>query len=210
MIVYTLHQLTDEGIIPKVPIYVDSPLSVNATEVFRLHPECFNESIYKFLHEKANPFGMKNLTYIRMVEHSKKLNDLKTPAIIISASGMCEAGRIRHHLKNNLGNPNNSVLFVGYCAQNTLGSKIMNNESPVNIFGEPVEVRAKIARVDAFSGHADRTELSQYVRNLSGRLAKVTVIHGEEDQSFAFSQTLKELLPGSQITVPERLETMEF
>jgi metallo-beta-lactamase family protein len=140
----------------------------------------------------------------------KKLNELKTPAIIISSSGMCEAGRIRHHLKNNLGNPKNSVLFVGYCAQNTLGSKIMNNENPVNIFGEPVEVRAKIARVDAFSGHADRTELSQYVRNLSGRLAKVTVIHGEEDQSFAFSQTLKELLPGAQITVPERLETMEF
>jgi len=210
LIVYTLHQLTDEGVIPKVPIYVDSPLSVNATEVFRLHPECFNEGIYQFLHEKANPFGMENLTYIRMAEHSRKLNDLTTPAIIISSSGMCEAGRIRHHLKNNIGNPRNTVLFVGYCAQNTLGSKIMNNDSPVNIFGEPIEVRARIARVDAFSGHADRAELSQYVRNLTGRLARVTVVHGEEKQSLAFSKTLRELLPGAQVSVPERLETLEF
>jgi metallo-beta-lactamase family protein len=210
LIVYTLHQLTLNGTIPKIPIFVDSPLSVNATEVFRLHPECYNEKIYRFLHDEANPFGMENLTYIRHVEHSKKLNELREPAIIISASGMCEAGRIRHHLKNNIGNARNLVLFVGYCAQNTLGSKICNNMNPVNIFGEPVEVRAKVARVDAFSGHADRQELIQYVKNLTGRLAKVTVVHGEEEQSLQFSQTLKEILPGASVTVPERLETIEF
>jgi metallo-beta-lactamase family protein len=210
LIVYTLHQLTLEGVIPKVPIYVDSPLSVNATEIFRLHPECFNTHIYQFLHEKANPFGMANLTYIRLVEHSRKLNELKDAAIIISASGMCEAGRIRHHLKNNIGKPENMILFVGYCAKNTLGSKIMNGNKSINIFGEPVDVKAKVTTVDAFSGHADRKELSRYVRNLSGRLTKVTVVHGEEEQSLLFSETLRSLLPGAEVTVPERLETLEF
>jgi len=210
MIVYTLHQLSLEGALPKVPIFVDSPLSVNATEVFRLHPECFNQDIYDFLHEKANPFGMENLTYIRHLEHSKKLNDLKTPAIIISSSGMCEAGRIRHHLRNHIGDSKNLILFVGYCAANTLGSKIMTGQNPVNIFGEPVEVKAKVARVDAFSGHADREELSQYVRRLSGRLSKVSVVHGEEDQSVAFAETLRSILPGSDVTVPHQGDTLSF
>lgn len=108
-IVYTLHQLTHAGKLPQVPIYVDSPLSVNATEVFRLHPECFNDQIYRFLRERENPFGMENLTYIREVAHSMKLNELKDAAIIISASGMCEAGRIRHHLANHIGNANNLI-----------------------------------------------------------------------------------------------------
>ncbi|HYG36185.1 MAG TPA: MBL fold metallo-hydrolase, partial [Clostridia bacterium] len=163
-IVYTLHQLTLAGQLPRVPIFVDSPLSVNATEIYRLHPECFNESIYKFLRERENPFGMENLTYIREVAHSMKLNDLKDPAIIISASGMAEAGRIRHHLANNIGNPNNLILFIGYCAEHTLGAQILNGKNPVNIFGEPYEVRAKVASIDAFSGHADKHELQRYVK----------------------------------------------
>ena len=123
-IVYVLNQLTLAGKLPRVPIYVDSPLSVNATEIYRLHPECFNDEINKFLHEKANPFGMENLTYIREVANSMKLNDLKEPAIIISASGMCEAGRIRHHLKSHIGDPKNLILFIGYCAEHTLGAQI--------------------------------------------------------------------------------------
>ena len=148
---------------------MDSPLSVNATEVYRLHPECFNETIYKFLREKENPFGMENLTYIREVAHSMKLNDLKEPAIIISASGMAEAGRIRHHLANNIGNPKNLILFIGYCAEHTLGAQIMSGRNPVNIFGEPHEVRARIASIDSFSGHADKNELRRYVEAISGR-----------------------------------------
>ena len=112
-LVYELHKLTDAGRLPKVPIFVDSPLSVNATEVFRLHPECFDEETYRYFHEKGNPFGMDNLTYIREAEKSRALNDLKVPCIIISASGMAEAGRIRHHIKNNLGDPKNLILFVG-------------------------------------------------------------------------------------------------
>lgn len=192
-IVYTLNQLTLAGEIPEAPIYVDSPLSVNATEVYRLHPECFNERVYKFLRETRNPFGMENLTYIRELAHSKKLNELKDPAIIISASGMCEAGRVRHHLKNNIGNPDNMVLFIGYCAEHTLGAQILSGKPVVNIFGEPHEVRAKIARIDAFSGHADKNELQRYVRNITGNIKKTAVIHGEESQALAFVETLKQM-----------------
>lgn len=208
-IVYTLHQLTKEGLLPRLPIFVDSPLSVNATEVYRLHPECFNENIYKFLRERSNPFGMENLTYIREVAHSKKLNELKDPAIIISASGMAEAGRIRHHLINNLGDPNNLVLFIGYCAEHTLGARILAGDPVVNIFGEPHSVRARIASIDAFSGHADRSELKAYVKKLTGPLKKIFVVHGEESQALAFAQTLRQMKPSSQVEVPEYKKSFE-
>jgi len=208
-IVYTLHKVTDAGCLPAVPIYVDSPLSVNATEVFRLHPECFNDNIYRFLHEKENPFGMENLTYIREVAHSMKLNDLPGPAIIISASGMAEAGRIRHHLKNHIGNPNNLILFIGYCAEHTLGAQILAGQKSVNIFGEPQEVRAKIASIDAFSGHADKHELRRYVEALTGNLRKIAVIHGEEAQCLAFAETLRALKPQAQVTAPEYQQVLE-
>jgi metallo-beta-lactamase family protein len=182
-IVYTLHQLTDAGELPKVPIFVDSPLSVNTTEVYRLHPECFNDEIYRFLREKENPFGMENLTYIREQAHSMQLNELKEPAIIISASGMCEAGRIRHHLKNHIGNPNNLILFIGYCAEHTLG--------------------AQIAAIDSFSGHADKNELKHYFQSLTGNLKSIFVVHGEEAQSLALAETLCALRPKSEVAVPE-------
>lgn len=202
-IVYTLHQLTDAGRLPRVPIFVDSPLSVNATEVFRLHPECFNDEVYRFLREKANPFGMENLTYIREVAHSMKLNELQEPAIIISASGMAEAGRIRHHLKNHIGDARNLILFIGYCAEHTLGAQILAGQSPVNIFGEPHPVRARVASIDAYSGHADKNELRRYVEALTGDIKKITVIHGEESQCLAFADTLRELKPQAEVVVPE-------
>ncbi len=208
-IVYTLHQLTLDGKIPHVPIYVDSPLSVNATEIFRLHPECFNEATYRFLREKANPFGMENLTYIREVAHSMKLNDLKESAIIISASGMAEAGRIRHHLRNNIGVAKNLILFIGYCAEHTLGAQILSGQNPVNIFGEPHTVRAKIASVDAFSGHADKNELQRYVQALTGDIKKIAVIHGEEAQCLAFAETLRGLKPKAEVLVPQYKQMIE-
>ena len=209
-IVYAFHQLTLAGELPAVPMYVDSPLSVNATEVHRLHPECFNEGTYKFLREKANPFGMENLTYIREVAHSKKLNELKDAAIIISASGMAEAGRIRHHLKNNIGDPKNLVLFVGYCAEHTLGAQILSRRNPVNIFGEPHEVRARIASIDAFSGHADRNELQAYVNKLTGNIKKISVIHGEESQCLAFAERLRAIKPKAQVAVPDYKQIVDF
>jgi len=202
-IVYTLHQLACEGKLPRVPIFVDSPLSVNATEVYRLHPECFNDTIYRFLREKENPFGMENLTYIRELAHSMKLNDLKEPAIIISASGMCEAGRIRHHLKNHIGHVENLVLFIGYCAEHTLGAQILSGQNPVSIFGEPHPVRARVASLDAFSGHADKHELRHYVEALTGDIKKVFVVHGEESQAMAFAQTVRAMKPKAEVVVPE-------
>ncbi len=208
-IVYELNQCTLEGECSVVPIYVDSPLSTNATEVYRLHPECFNEEIYSFLREKANPFAMTNLTYIRDVAHSMKLNELAGPAIIISASGMAEAGRIRHHLKNHIGQADNLILFIGYCAEHTLGAQILAGKSPVNIFGEPYDVRARIAAIDAFSGHADKNELTRYVKALTGNLKKIAVIHGEEQQCLAWAKTLRTLKPNAEVLVPEYQQILE-
>ena len=208
-IVYVLNQLTLAGQLPRAPIFVDSPLSVNATEIYRLHPECFNDAINQFLHEKANPFGMENLTYIREVANSMKLNDLKEPAVIISASGMCEAGRIRHHLKNHIGNPKNLILFIGFCAENTLGAQITAGQNPVNIFGEPCQVRAKIVSLDTYSGHADKNELKQYVEKISGDLKKIVCIHGEESQCLAHAETLRAMKPKAQVIVPEYKQAVE-
>jgi metallo-beta-lactamase family protein len=208
-IVYTLHQLTLAGQLPRVPIFVDSPLSVNATEVYRLHPECFNESIYRFLREKENPFGMENLTYIREVAHSMKLNELRDPAIIISASGMAEAGRIRHHLANHIGNAANLILFIGYCAEHTLGAQILAGQNPVNIFGEPHPVKAQVASLDSFSGHADKNELARYVGGIKGNLRKIAVIHGEAAQALAFGNTLRAMKPAAEVLVPEYRQVME-
>lgn len=209
VIVFVLHQLILEGRIPRVPMFVDSPLSVNATEVFRLHPECFNAATYRFLREVANPFGMENLTYIREVAHSMKLNDMKEPAVIISASGMAEAGRIRHHLKNHIGYANNLILFIGYCAEHTLGARILAGAPEVNIFGEPHAVRARVHSIDAFSGHADRHELRRYVESLDGNLKKIAIVHGEESQCLAFAETLRQLNPQAEVMVPEYRQTLD-
>lgn len=203
-LVYQLKQFFAKENAPIFPVYVDSPLAVNATEVHRLHPECFNESIYAHLREEGQPFEMRNLTYIRSLEHSKQLNELPGPMIIISASGMAEAGRVRHHLRNNLGDPRNLVLFVGYCAEHTLGAQLRGGRNPVNIFGEPVEVKARVVAIDSLSGHADRSELCAYFNRLRGPLSKVFVVHGEEEQSLAFAETLRGLRPASSVTVPTR------
>ena len=209
-IVYALNRARRAEQYPDVPVFVDSPLAVNATEVHRLHPECFNADVYKFLENVANPFEMDQLTYIRQVSESKKLNDLKGPAIIISASGMAEAGRILHHLKNNIGDPDNLVLFVGYCAEHTLGAQILSGKSPVNIFGEPHEVRARVASIDSLSGHADKDELKAHVGRLTGSLGKIFVVHGEEDQSLGFAETLRQMKPGSEVIVPVLRQMVEI
>ncbi|HSH94323.1 MAG TPA: MBL fold metallo-hydrolase [Roseimicrobium sp.] len=209
-IVFALHRATRDKQLPEYPIFVDSPLAVNATEVHRLHPECFNEDIYRFLREVSNPFEMNNLTYIRSLMESKKLNELEGAAIIISASGMAEAGRILHHLKNHIGDPRNLVLFVGYCAEHTLGAQIRAGRSPVNIFGEPYEVKARVSAIDSLSGHADKNELASYVKNLTGKIQKAFVIHGEEEQSLPFAETLNHLKPGMQAIVPTRGQVVEI
>jgi metallo-beta-lactamase family protein len=202
-IVYVLHEITLSGCLPHVPIFVDSPLSVNATEIYRKHIECFNDTIKKFVREQENPFGMANLTYISNAEDSKKLNDRPEPMVIISASGMCEAGRIRHHLKNNIGDKKNLVLFIGYCAEGTLGDQITKGKSPVNIFGDPCDVRAKVVSLDTYSGHADKNELKNYVQKITGNIRRIFCIHGEESQCLAHAESLRSLKPKAEVVVPE-------
>jgi metallo-beta-lactamase family protein len=208
-LVYVLHRLFEDGEIPDVPIYVDSPLAVGATEIFRLHPECFNEEVYRFLFEKRDPFGFENLTLIRKVTDSKALNDLHEPAIIISASGMCEAGRVLHHLRNNIEDPRNTVLFVGYCAENTLGARIRGGEKEVPILGDRFKVRADVQILDSFSGHADRSELLDYFDGMGGKKERTFLVHGEKTQSQALSETLRERHSG-QVEVPAWKSSVEI
>ncbi len=201
-IVYVLNQLEREGKIPVVPIYVDSPMATNATEVFRLHPECFNQQTYDFLQNVRNPFGWDSVQYLREASQSMKLNTLEGPAIIISASGMCEAGRILHHLQNHLGKPETTVLFIGHCAEQTLGARILAGQTPVNIFGEPVDVRARILKLNAFSGHADKNELVEYARRITGSKRRIFIVHGEADQSEALARHLQEARIGEHVAIP--------
>ncbi|MDR3401414.1 MAG: MBL fold metallo-hydrolase, partial [Chthoniobacter sp.] len=151
-IVYVLHELTCAGRMPRVPIFVDSPLSSKASDVYEKNLAILRPNLPAAFHDSKSPFAMNNLTYITSAEDSKKLNDRHEPMIIISASGMAEAGRIRHHLKNNIGDPKNLLLFIGYCAEGTLGDQITSHKSPVNIFGEPYVVRAKVVSLDTYSG----------------------------------------------------------
>jgi len=180
-IVYMLHKLFDQNRIPEIPIYVDSPLAVDATTVFRSHPECLDRETYRvFLQDGEDPFGFSRLKYIKKTEESKELNEKTGPMIIISASGMAEGGRVLHHLSNNIGNPKNLILFVGYAASHTLARKIMDGDEKVNIFGEGYEVRAKIKKMDYFSAHADQKELLDYLRlNSPDRLKNIFLVHGD-------------------------------
>jgi len=210
-LLYVLHQLFVDGKIPEVPVFVDSPLAVNATEIFRLHPECFNKDIYNFQFEKADPFGFEGLTLVRSVKGSKELNMRKGQAIIISASGMCEAGRILHHLKNGIDKPQNTILFVGYCAQNTLGWKIREGWDEVKIFGKPYPVKANVEIMDSFSGHADHSELMDYFNAMTGPKKNVWLVHGEQSRSEAFCEALTEEHGGKgDISVGVLGETVEF
>jgi metallo-beta-lactamase family protein len=198
--VYALHRLTDRGAIQKIPIYVDSPLSVRITEVFKLHPECFDEETRVFLHQNGDPFGFENLRYISDAEDSKALNGQEGPMMIISASGMCEAGRILHHLRNAVEDERNLVLIIGFQAEHTLGRRIAEREPMVKIFGVERALEAEVVVMDAFSAHADRDDLLDFVTRCRGNLRKTFVIHGEESQSLALAKRLTELgIPEVQV-----------
>ncbi len=191
---YTLHRLFDSKAIPKIPVFVDSPLAVNATEVFRLHPECFNKDTFKMVLAHDDPFGFEYIKYIRLVEDSKKLNDMKEPMIIISASGMAEGGRILHHLRNNIENPRNLVLLVGYAAQYTLARRLMDGDKEVRIFGETHKVKCRVAHMDDFSGHADRRELLDYVKTQSPeKLKHIFLVHGEAEQALPLKDAIRSM-----------------
>ena len=191
--VYALHRLTDRKVIPPIPIYVDSPLSVRITEIFKLHPECFDEETRTFLTQNGSPFGFENLRYISDVEDSKALNGQDGPLMIIAASGMCEAGRILHHLRNAVEDPKNTVLIIGFQAQHTLGRRIAERRPMVKIFGIERPLEAEVVVMDAFSAHADRDDLVNFVDRCRGRLGKVYLVHGEEDQSEALGKRLTDM-----------------
>ena len=193
VIVYMLHKLCDQGRIPEIPIYVDSPLATAATQVFRSHPECFDRETYRiFLQDNEDPFGFSRLTYTRDVEESKKLNGLKYPHIIISASGMCEGGRILHHLRNNIGDPKALVLLVGYAAEHTLARRLIDGEKEVRIFGEAFKVRCQVKRMYDFSAHADRDDLLAYVGFTPPKQLKhIFLVHGESEEALPFQEELK-------------------
>jgi len=190
-LVLMLHQLIDAKRLPNIPMYVDSPLAVNVTEVFRNHPECYDEEIRKFLTDGDDPFGFHRLTYIHDVAESKKLNALRGPCVIISASGMCEGGRVLHHLRNNIEDPRNTILITGFQAAYTLGRKIVEKQPEVPIFGEPMRLRAEVCSLDELSGHADQKELIEWMRPIAKGLKKVFLVHGEEDQSAALAQVIQ-------------------
>lgn len=192
-IVYMLDRLENQKRLPKIPVYVDSPLAVNATEIFRLHPECFDEDLNDYMQMDPNPFGFNNLRYIRKVEHSKALNELKGGAIIISASGMMSAGRVRHHIFNNIEKESTTILVVGYCAPNTLGGQIVNMPDEVRIFGQEKKVKAHIEIMNSFSAHGDTSEMLDFLsKQDKQKLKTLFLVHGEPKRQDAFKDILKE------------------
>ncbi|HNX65593.1 MAG TPA: MBL fold metallo-hydrolase [Bacteroidales bacterium] len=209
-IVYALNNLYNQGRLPKVDTYVDSPLSVNATNIFRLHTECFNKNIKDVMLTDPDPFGYNSLFYITSKEDSMKLNDIKQPVIIISASGMMEAGRVKHHLANSISNPNNTVLIVGYCAPTTLGARIGRGDKKVSIHGVEYAVNADIRKIEAFSGHGDYKEMSDYLMCQDpSLLEKVIIVHGEYSTQLAYSKHL-ESKGFKNIFIPDKGETIEL
>jgi metallo-beta-lactamase family protein len=209
-LIYTIYQITQSRCIPALPVYVDSPLSLQATEVFKRHPECFNKKFHDVMMNGRNPFSVSNINYVGSVDESKAINDFRKPCIIISASGMAEAGRIRHHLKNNIGSDRNTILIVGWCAPHTLGAHLASDHKEVNIFGEPYKVRATVETIDAFSGHADKSELRAWAEQVTGSLRGIFVIHGEEQPAMTFAETLRTIHPKANVRVPQFTESVEL
>lgn len=203
-IVYHLNLLYENKIVPEIPVFVDSPLAVNVTDVFRKYPDYYDKDARNLLQSGDNPFSFEGLRYIREVKDSMKLNDINDPCIIISASGMCEAGRILHHLKNNIENSNNTVLIVGFMAEHTLGRKLVDKAETVKIFGDMFSVKARVHKINSFSGHADRTDLLNFTE-LVGKQASVFLVHGEEAQSVPFAESLKSN-GFRHVEIPERLQ----
>ncbi len=205
-LVYRLHQLVhDRDIPPTLPVFVDSPLAIDATAIYRLHPEAYDEEVATFLDGDVHndPFGFDMMRYTRTTGESKELNFLREPAVIISASGMAEAGRILHHLKNNIEDPRNTILIVGWQAADTLGRRIVERQPKVKIFGETYELRARVEVINGFSAHADHSELVEWCGHLKAAPSHTFIVHGEEEASFALAQSLENIHGFRNVVVPE-------
>jgi metallo-beta-lactamase family protein len=192
-IVFVLNDLFNNGLLPRIEVFVDSPLSVNATEIFRLHPECMNDEVKAVIKYDSDPFGFNSLHYIKNVDESKSLNDYHKPCIIISSSGMLEAGRIKHHVANNVSNWRNTILIVGYCSPTSLGARIQEpGLRYISIFGDLHEVNARIAKIEAFSGHGDYNEMKSFLSCQDTKEIKKTfLVHGEYEVQQSYAKELK-------------------
>lgn len=210
-IVYRLNALMHEGRLPAVPVYVDSPLAVNVTEAFRAHSECYDDEVRETLRRDpdGNAFGFKRLTYVRTVEQSKAINTMRGPAVIISASGMCENGRILHHLRNTIEDARNMILFVSFQGRETLGRRILDGQQFVKILGDEFKVRAEVRRIEAFSGHADHDDLLRWVKPQVKNLRKVFLVHGEPESQTALAEGLREI-GVREVLAPARGESFEL
>ncbi len=189
-LVYALHQLWRQKKVPRIPVYVDSPMAVNATEVFRLHPEVFDQREW-LVNASDHPFDFPLVDYVRDVEESKRLNGLSGPAVIIAASGMVEAGRILHHIKNHGGDHRNCILFVGFQAEHTLGRRILEGARQARIYGDEYELRAEVDILEGYSAHADRHELVKWVQRMGGPIRRAFVVHGEPEAAEAMATLLR-------------------
>jgi metallo-beta-lactamase family protein len=187
---------------------VDSPLATSITQVFKLHPECYDEEVLLFTNHQDSPFSFEGLSFITRVEDSKALNGREDPCIIISASGMCEAGRILHHLRNNISDERNTILIVGFQAHYTLGRKILRGDTEVKIFGMVHPVEAHVEVLNSFSGHADKNELFRYRKELGNKVHKIFLVHGEEEQCEAYRQLLVEH-GDRDVVIPELYQEYE-
>ena len=191
-LVYALDQLTNESRVPDIPVFVDSPLAVDVTGVFRNHPECYDRDLLDYMLTDDNPFGFERLEYVREASRSKALNGMHVPMVIISASGMAEAGRILHHLRNNVEDPKNTVVVVGFMAEHTLGRRIVEQRAEINIFGQPHRLRAEVAVLSYFSAHADEPGILDFVGKLDReRLETVFLVHGDEDRQAALRKAMQ-------------------
>ena len=208
-ILYLLDQLYNSGRLPKVPVFLDSPLAINATEIFRLHPECFDKELHEYMMKDPNPFGFNTLQYVKTVEMSKGLNVANNPCIIISASGMANAGRVKHHLFNNIEDPRNTVLIVGYCTPQTPGGVIRSGATEVKLFGEMKQIRARVEIMDSFSAHGDRHEMLDFIKNQVPELKQLFLVHGEKEVQDHFKVFLTEA-GFNNISIPHLSEIVEI
>jgi metallo-beta-lactamase family protein len=202
-LVLLLRQLADAGRIPAIPIFVDSPLAHKTTKVFRENAGAYDSETRAFVDNGDDPFGFKRLRYIEDVNESKALNELRGPLMIISASGMCEGGRILHHLRNNITDPRNTVLITGFQAENTLGRKIVDKMPEVPIFGDPVRLRAEVVKLNELSGHADQRGLLTWIKPVADHLKAIFLVHGEPLQQQALADAIREMY-GTRVEIPSR------
>ena len=209
-IVHRFDQLVNEGRLPPIPVIVDSPLAVNVTDVFRRHPECYDDELRAYMESDPDPFGFSRLAYLRDVEDSKRLNGSEMPMVIISASGMATAGRILHHLRHTVEDPRDTILMVGYCAPHTLGRRIVERQEEVEIFGEKHRLRAHVEVMNTYSAHADGPELLRFVTRLDPeRLKRVFLVHGDPDRQDALAGALRSA-GCDDVSAPERGDVFEL